>query len=238
MGLGRFLAGAALAIGISTHAMASMLLSGELESVTTGKKEPISISITPSKMKIDNGRVAVIFVPKEKIAIILLPRQRKYIELALDDAPEDKTSAAHRPHPSITKTDKTDKVGGWTCQQLHVTEPQAPDQDLCVASVSDIGITDEDLDVFRRYNRISQRMEGLHTATGRIMSMEDEIKQQTGIDGFAVRTISYNNKGKPDEITTYTTVEHKRISAKAFEIPVGYTRVEREEKSSPPSYLK
>jgi hypothetical protein len=239
MMFGRFLVSAMLAIGISTHSIASILLSGEQEDGMTGRKDPISIWVTPNRMRIDNGDWAVIYLPKEKISYFLVPSARKYFDIDLPvDQGQGKASEAQSPHLTITKTGKTDKVGGWTCQELHVTAQHAVDRDLCVVPLRDIGITDEDLDVFQRFARTSQGRQGLPFDTVGLISDEEEIRRQTGIDGFAVREVSYNTKGKPALITTYSTVEHKRISAKTFEIPAGYTKIDAQDKSSPSPSLK
>ena len=148
--------------------------------------------------------------------------QRKQIEAMM---------AKHEaPRPQEVRYDKAGqprKVGAWNCAPYRVTTNGAPSEELCLARMSDLGLSRGDLKAFSSLSSFVLEIAGPSQGGLRTTTFNfDDMAKAVGFDAFPIEAIEYAHDGKVDSRTTIKAVEHKSIAPDMFDIPKGFTKRE------------
>jgi hypothetical protein len=121
------------------------------------------------------------------------------------------------------KTSQTKQIGSWSCTVVHQKTNGTLSADLCMTPISTLGVTHDDLAVFKAFAESMRN--ALGSFGGRSLDMLDFEAQtkQIGFEGMPVETVLYID-GKVRSTTTLKTIEHKPISLDVFDVPAGYTK--------------
>ncbi len=121
------------------------------------------------------------------------------------------------------RTSQTKQIGSWSCTVVHQKTNGTLSADLCMTPTSALGVTRDDLAVFKAFAESMRN--ALGSFGGRSLDMLDFEAQtkQIGFEGMPIETVLYID-GKPRSTTTLKTIEHKPISPDVFEVPAGYTK--------------
>jgi len=131
------------------------------------------------------------------------------------------------PVISFQKNGAPRKVGKWDCQPYTLLSDGKPDADLCVAKLSDLGLTRDDLKPLMSLSEfMGKQMAGMGNQQAASMaSMKfDALTKAVGYDAFPIEN-DYKGMGDGQDLkTTVLSIEHKDLPAGIFDVPVGYTK--------------
>src|SRR5471030_2630924 len=100
-----------------------------------------------------------------------------------------------------------------------------PASDFCIAKLSDLGLSRDDLKSFVGFGAFMSQMGGTGTQRSPMASLDfDAMKKQIGFDGFPVQTTFNAPDGRHDVATTMKSIQHQDPPAGTFEVPAGFTR--------------
>ena len=127
----------------------------------------------------------------------------------------------------LSKNGAMRKVGKWDCQPYTLLSDGKPQADLCVAKLSDLGLTRDDLKPFVGFSmHIGKQMNATDQRVSPMNPMNfDALNKAIGFDGYPVETV-YKLPTGPEIKTTVQSVEHKDTPAGSFDLPAGYTKQE------------
>jgi hypothetical protein len=153
------------------------------------------------------------------------PEQRKQVEAMMASRGMGASAGAAPPQITYEKAGEPKKVGEFTCTPFHVTMQGAPASEFCMAKLSDLGLTRDDLKAFVGFGKFMSQMGGTGAQRSPMAQFDpDSIKQQIGFDGFPVQT-TFNAPGGQHAVqTTLKSVTHEDPPAASFELPAGFTR--------------
>jgi hypothetical protein len=203
-----FTAAAAVSALLLVAGLPSLLRAQSFEGVVeyTVTTEEGTIPMT-YMMKGDNVRVemeqqpgrkaAILMNAKENKSIMLMDQMKMYMDLPAPPAADSST-----PKPEITKTGKTQKILGYTCQQFLVKEGDRQ---------SDVWVTKE-LGAFQML-----RMRG----RGGKASAEAWQKMIGSEGGFPLLAVTKEGDSQVSKMEA-TKVDKKSLDASLFKIPEGY----------------
>jgi hypothetical protein len=157
--------------------------------------------MTPEAMK-QSAAAAKMF----ELLRSMSPEQRAQFERIMTPerlAQAEKMMAGQAPKSELHKTGSTASFGKWTCELVEAVRNGQRHSSLCVAHISDLGLTEEDLGGLRR----AATMEGFR-------AMEKVV-------GYAAYPV-YREILAVEMQTTVKTVEKKPLAADLFEIPADY----------------
>ena len=127
-----------------------------------------------------------------------------------------------------------DKVGGartvgkWSCTPYKRSLDGKEQEELCLARMSDVGLTRDDLKAFEQFSSFMQQ--GFAPAGGgqRATAVFDlaGMSKAVGYDAFPIQVTHHDSDGTVENQSTVTAVTRKTIAASMFEIPAGYTKEE------------
>lgn len=160
---------------------------------------------------------ATIMDAGKKKSWTLMPTTKEYMETDLDPAAKPTVPAPPPgPKPIVTKTGRTDKIAGFSCDIITVTHPGhagSERQELCVSK----GLTFLGMGV------------GPFSKLGADSEWGDALK-----DGFPLRIESYDASGALSMKMEATRIEKKSESDSDFEIPTGYKKMVTPTYPAPP----
>ncbi len=151
--------------------------------------------------------------------------QRKQVEamMAQRGMPGMGQTPATPPAISYQKSGPARKVGQWDCTPFTVLSDGKPEADLCVAKLSDLGLTRDDLKAFVGLSAfMRQQMAGMGQQSPMASMDFDSLNKAIGYDGFPVESTYKSPMGGREFKTTIQSVEHKDAPAGSFDIPAGY----------------
>ena len=153
--------------------------------------------------------------------------QRKQMEamMAARGMPGLGDASAAPPVISYQKGGAMRKVGKWDCQPYTLLSDGQPRADLCVAKLSDLGLTRDDLKPLVGFSaHIGKQLTAMDQRASPMTAMNfDALNKAIGYDGFPVETV-YKLPMGPEIKTTVQSVEHKDAPAGSFDVPAGYTK--------------
>jgi hypothetical protein len=117
-------------------------------------------------------------------------------------------------------------VGKWSCAPYNRTVNGKPEEEMCLARMSDVGLARDDLKAFEQFSSFMQQ--GFAPAAGRGPSVFDleAMSKAVGFDAFPVQITRREDDGSVAYQSTVTAVSRKTIAPATFEIPAGYTKEE------------
>lgn len=160
------------------------------------------------------GKMAMIIDGERRKMITLMPGQKSYMEMSLDDmlSRAKAMQGASSGEVKAVKTGKTETINGWKCEELKVT--QGTDIDLSVWLTKDVKVDPKE---WLAFNRDFQTNDPLSQAL-------DPSK----VDGFPVKaTGRVKQGGQSSEMTMeVVSVDDKAPPADSFAPPAGYQKME------------
>lgn len=157
------------------------------------------------------------------------PEQRQRIEamMAQRGMGPPGTGAAQPGQVSWTKSGDSKTVGQWSCTPYKMTINGVAESDMCIAKLSDVGLTRDDLKAFISFGSFMQQgMPGPAGQRPAGLFDFDAMSKSIGFDGVPVETTRTLSDGKEEVVGTLQSVEHKSIPGDIFEPPAGYTKQE------------
>jgi hypothetical protein len=182
--------------------------------------------MTPETMKQSAAAVAKMFellrsMPPEQRAQVekrMPPGQRAQFERSMTPerlAQAEKIMAGQAPKSEYRKAGGTASFGKWKCERVEVVKDGQPHATLCVADISDLGLTEEDLGGLRRAAAFMGQMAG---AVADPMAGLQAIEKAVGYAAYPVQV----EIPAVEMQTTVETVERKPLAADLFEVPADY----------------
>jgi hypothetical protein len=155
--------------------------------------------------------------------------QRKKIEamMAAHGAPTGPAMPAEAPRVvTYQKSGEARKVGQWICIPYTMLVNDKPQSDLCLAKMSDVGLTREDLKSFVNLTATMNKQMGGTGANRPALATADfeALANAVGYDAFPVETSHVTASGQTQIETTVQSIEHKDVPADTFEVPADYTK--------------
>jgi len=193
----------------------------------------------------DAGRVSLLFDASADKVVMLMHNKKKYVDTkktivadASSDAqlsklaPEqraliEKREAARMPessgattasHVNLKPTGRSDRVHEYPCEVYRIEVNGRHKQDLCLASVADVGISAEDRAMLQRtLAQLKAMSEGrfgrnVHAPIAAVLP-----------EKFPVKVVRYAENGKVIEILELKQLTNGGVNASDFAIPAGYT---------------
>jgi hypothetical protein len=190
--------------------------------------------MTPETMKQSAAAAAKMFellrsMPPEQRAQFekrMPPEQRAQFERIMTPerlAQAEKMMAGQAPKSEFHKTGGTASFGKWTCERVEAVRNGQPHSSLCVAHISDLGLTEEDLGGLQRAATFIGQM------AGGVADPMEGFRAIEKVVGYAAYPVHMEIPGVEMQ-TTVKTVEKKPLDAGLFEVPADY----REEPMSAP----
>lgn len=185
-------------------------MSSQVELWVEGKKARTEIS----SAAMGGSKMAVIIDGDSRKMITLMPGQKSYLEMPLDEmlARAKQMQPAPTGEVSVVRTGKTETINGWKAEELKIT--QGSDVDISVWVTKDIKIDPKE---WLAFNKEFQTSDPLSQAL-------DPAK----VDGFPVKAVgSVKQGGQSTQITMeLVSADDKKLPADAFGPPPGYQKME------------
>ncbi len=144
------------------------------------------------------------------------PEQRAQFERIMtpERLAQAEMMAGQAPKSEYRKAGGSASFGNWRCERVEVVKDGQPHAALCVADISDLGLTEEDLGGLRRAAAFMGQMAGGRRSHGGSPG-NSEGSRICGLPG---------PRGIPavEMQTTIETVEKKPLAADLFEVPADY----------------
>jgi hypothetical protein len=187
------------------------------------------IEMSPESMQKLSARMNDAMAKMQQRMAAMPEAQRKQMEamMASHGMPGMGKTPDGPPQITYKKTGDAKKVGNWSCVPYTMIMNGDPESNMCIAKLSDVGLTRDDLKPFI----------GLSTLMGKSMSQMggqnaspmagtdlDTMTKAIGFEGFPVQTTSADGPGEYS--STVLSVDHKDAPAGAFDLPAGYTKRE------------
>jgi hypothetical protein len=194
------------------------------------------VEMTPDTMKAMAGQMqaaqaqlgARMAQMQEQLAK-LPPEQRAMIEKQLAQqgigipggaAPQPK------PAPSYVKSGPAKAVPSGRCELYSRMEGQSKNQDLCIAPIASVGLTQADFKVLDSFSAFAAPMTNSQYAPTSSVFLEwNQMNKAIGFSGIPLETTTFSG-GKPEMVDTIQKIEHSAIPTAAFELPQGLAKQE------------
>ena len=183
------------------------------------------IELTPESMAQMKAQMDQMQAQMQQRLASMPPEQRKQMEAMMASRGMGPNAPATPPQITYTKAGEAKKVGDYTCTPFKVTMAAGLVSDFCMAKLSDLGLTRDDLKSFVAFGTFMGQMGGTGTQRSPMASLDfDSIKQQIGFDGFPVQTSHSSPDGRHNVETTLKSIQHQDAPAGTFDLPAGFTR--------------
>ncbi len=183
------------------------------------------VELTPESMSQMKAQMDQAMARMQQQMASMPPEQRKQMEAMMASRGMAPSASAAPPQITYEKAGEPGKLGDFTCTPFHVTMAGGPSSEFCIASLSDLGLTRDDLKPFIGFGKFMSQMGGVGAQRSPMAQLDfDAIKKQIGFDGFPVRTTFNAPDGKHVVQTTLKSIKHEDPPAGAFDLPAGYTR--------------
>jgi hypothetical protein len=163
---------------------------------------------------------------KEKLAA-LPEAQRKQIE-AMMAAHMGQGAPSAPPQVDYEKAGDSRTVGNWSCAPYQVVVGGKASSEVCIAKLSDLGLSRDDLTGFASFGAFMAKMTAaMGVLRSPMTSMNfDSMNKAIGFDGFPVQTTAKLGDGGRQIVVTLKSIQRQDPPAGAFDIPPGYTKID------------
>jgi hypothetical protein len=183
------------------------------------------VELTPESMSQMKTQMDQAMAQMQQQMASLPPEQRKRMEAMMASRGMGPSAGATPPQVHYEKAGDPKKVGGYSCTPYHVTMPGGPESEFCMAPLSDLGLTRDDLKSFINFGKFMSQMGGVGAQRSPMAQFDvDSVKQQIGFDGFPVQTTFNAPDGRHTIQTTLMSIKHEEPPPATFDLPAGYTR--------------
>jgi hypothetical protein len=186
------------------------------------------IELTPEGMSQMKAQMDQRMAQMQQRMASMPPEQRRQAEAMLASRGMGPSAQSAPPQITYEKAGDPKKVAGYLCTPYRVTMPGVPASEFCMASLSDLGLTRDDLQAFIGLGKFMRQMGGIGAQRSPMSQFDfDSIRKQIGFDGFPVQT-SLNAADVHYAVqTTLKSIKHEDPPAGTFDLPAGYTREDR-----------
>jgi hypothetical protein len=182
------------------------------------------IELTPESMAQMKAQMDQMQAQMQQRLASMPPEQRKQMEAMMASRGMGPNASA-APQITYTKAGEPKKIGDYTCTPFKVTMNGGMASDFCMAKLSDLGLSRDDLKSFVAFGTFMGQMGGTGTQRSPMASIDfDAIKKQIGFDGFPVQTSHSSPDGSHSVETTLKSIQHQDPPAGTFDLPAGFTR--------------
>jgi len=187
------------------------------------------VEMSPESMAKVKSRMDEAMAQMKQRMAAMPEAQRQQMEKAMAGRMPGMGSAAPEAAPvlSFQKNGAPRKVGKWDCQPYTLISDGKPEADLCVARLSDLGLTRDDLKpLIGLSDFMGKQMAAMGNQQAASMaSMKfDALTKAVGYDAFQIEN-DYKGMGDGEGLkTTVQSIEHKDLPAGSFDVPAGYTK--------------
>jgi hypothetical protein len=150
--------------------------------------------------------VHAVFDPAENRVVVYVDSEQSYFQL--DFAQADATPSTDPASATAEKTGAKKTVAGYGCEVWKVTDGKGKRSEVCIAQ----GIAFFDVNMLR---------------TGGAGPESSLARQFRESKSFPLESVDYDSAGRELARTEVTKIQKKEVADTRFEIPAGYTRVER-----------
>ena len=179
--------------------------------------------LTPESMQQMRSQMSAAMAQMQQSLQSMPPEQRQRIEAMMAKRGMPGGNPAQPKQVTWTKAGASKTVGQWSCMPYKMSVNGADQATMCIAKLSDVGLTRDDMKAFISFSAFMQQgMPGGGSATA--MYDFDAMSKQIGFDGVPVETTHAEPGGPAEVVGTLQSVEHKSIPADTFELPGGYTK--------------
>ncbi len=210
-----------------SSAMADVIFRGDQNKVwVLRSKDHSYIELTPGGMGQMGARMDQAMAQMKQKLAAMPEAQRKQIEAMM--AARGMAQGAPSAAPQITyeKAGDSRTVGDWSCAPYRIVVDGKSSSEVCVARLSDLGLSRDDLKAFASFGAFMGQMRaamgGLHSPMTTINF--DSMTKAIGFDGFPVQTISKFGDGGRQVVVTLKSIQHQDPPAGAFDLPSGYAK--------------
>lgn len=163
---------------------------------------------------------------KDKLAAVP-EAQRKQVE-AMMASHLGLGAATAPPQLAYEKAGNSRTVGDWSCAPYQVVVVGKASSEVCIAKLSDLGLSRDDLTGFASFGAFMAKMTA---AMGVLRSPMTSINfnsmtKAIGFDGFPVQTTTKLGDGGRQIVVTLKSIQRQDPPADAFDIPAGYTKID------------
>jgi hypothetical protein len=163
---------------------------------------------------------------KEKLALVP-DAQRKQIEAMMASRMGQGAPSA-APQVAYEKAGDSRTVGDWSCEPYRIVVAGKASSEVCVAKLSDLGLSRDDLAAFTAFGAFMAKMTAAIGAMRSPMAALnfDSMTKAIGFEGFPVQSVSKFGDGGRQVVVTLKSIQHQDPPAGAFDLPAGYTKHE------------
>ena len=170
------------------------------------------IRMTPETMRKVAAAMAAARASLAERLKALPPERRAQVEKMMPGG-----TAGQPPTFAFRKAGGTATYGKWQCERLEELMNGKPQARLCVARLSDLGLSEADLSVMRRFE-VFMRQAAPQTAGATAAIDPHALEKVVGYAAFPIHSEVADAKAQ----TTTVSVEKKALPASLFEVPAGY----------------
>lgn len=197
---GAIVALAAIAAPVVVHGQSSKQFEGVVTYQSEGGRT-FQYAIRNGRVRIDmtgeSRQAAMIMDPGSHKMYMLMPEQKVYMEMSMDDA--DASASNVKP----TKTGKSEVVAGHKCEYWTMQEEKGQ-VDVCVA---------RDMGSFQAFSN-------------KTIGDASALQKAIGKNSFPLKVITHND-GKEEVALVATSVEPRSLDASLFTPPASYRKMAR-----------
>ena len=163
---------------------------------------------------------------KEKLAAVP-EAQRKQVE-AMMASHLGLGAPAAPPQVAYEKAGDSRTVGDWSCAPYQVSVGGKATSDVCIAKLSDLGLSRDDLAGFASFGAfMAKTTAALGVLRSPMTSINfDSMTKAIGFDGFPVQSTTKFADGGRQIVVTLKSIQRQDAAADAFDIPAGYTKID------------
>jgi hypothetical protein len=153
--------------------------------------------------------------------------QRKQVEAMI--ASHMGPGAASAPQQvAYEKAGDSRVVGEWSCAPYQVVVGGKASSEVCIAKLSDLGLSRDDLTGFVSFGAFMAKMTAaMGVLRSPMTSINfDAMSTAIGFDGFPVQMTAKGGDGGRQIVVTLKSIQRQDPAADAFDIPAGYTKID------------
>ncbi len=210
-----------------TSAQADVIFRGDLNKVWVLRpKDHSYIELTPGDMGQMGARMDQAMAQMKQKLASMPEAQRKQIEAMMAARGLGPSASPAAPRIAYEKAGDPRVVGQWSCAPYRMLLDGKASSEICVAKLSDLGLSRDDLKPFASFGAFMAHMTA---AAGGLRSPMmainlDLMTKALGFDGFPVEVVSKFGDGARKVVVTFKTVQHQDSATGAFDLPGGYAK--------------
>lgn len=191
-----------LTLAISARADLTM----NLETEVNGERQPMTMQVSDSGMRINQKTGAVIILPAKHQMLMVDDNQKMVMVMELPEG--SKTTDAPGAPVKLTKTGKKETINGFACEQFLSTDGSGQSTELWISQ------NGPDMEAFIE---MGKSMQGeLGAGPDPSMKWLDSAMSTKEISHFPIRTVTDSSK------TTLVSFNTDSLPAEEFAAPAGY----------------